>query len=279
MPHTPGSLVVRAAAVVGLSLASVLPAAAQSPAPNPNPPTTPQFMARYDFHLSAVGLTSSDPRFTWDTHWGGDVDLVDYVAGRAKVLVDYEAMVGSQLRAFDPNQGNYTLEASASGRLHGTEIAGVFHHVSRHLSDRPKLFAIAWNVAEARVLRQFTAGQSRIDVVAEAGKVTEHAFVDYTWTASADVRLDRPLTPHVGVFGHARGETFGVTHGAGASSRGTQTGGLVEAGIRIPGPGGALELYGGFEKRVDADQIRAHPRALGVRGVSPREPLRRGTGG
>jgi hypothetical protein len=258
MPHTPGSLVARAAAVIGLSLVSVLPAAAQTPTPNPNPPKTPQFMARYDFHLSAVGLTSSDPRFTWDTHWGGDVDLLDYVSGRAEVLVDYEAMIGSQLRAFDPNQGNYTLEASASGRFHGTEIAGVFHHVSRHLSDRPKLFAIAWNVAEARLLRQFSAGRSRIDVVAEAGRVTERAFVDYTWTASADVRLDRPLNPHVGLFAHASGESFGVTR-SGAGSRGTQTGGLVEAGIRLPGPAGALELYGGFEKRIDADQIERVP--------------------
>ena len=32
------------------------------------------------------------------------------------VLVDYEAMLGSEFRPFDPNQGNYTLEASASVR-------------------------------------------------------------------------------------------------------------------------------------------------------------------
>jgi hypothetical protein len=256
MPYSPGSLV-RAGLVVCLSLVAVSPAAAQQP--EPTPPKTPQFMARYDFHLAAMGLVQKSPHYTWDTHFGGDVDILDYVVGRAKVLVDYEALLGSEYRAFDPNQGNYTLEASGSARIKGTEIAGVFHHVSRHLSDRPKRFAIAWNVAGVRVLRRFTIGRSQLDLRAEGGKVVQHAFVDYSYTGNANVRLDRSFNSHVGIYGRVFGEAIGVKPNPDSNPRGTQTGGVVEAGIRLGGPGGALELYGGFEKRIDADQIDRVP--------------------
>src|SRR6266699_5561377 len=104
---------------------------AQTPLPTPEAaPASPDFLTHYHFHLSANALSSDDPRFGWQTHFGGDFDLVDYVGGRANILIDYEAVLGNELRLFDPNQGNYTLEASASARAGGTEIAGVLHHVS-----------------------------------------------------------------------------------------------------------------------------------------------------
>lgn len=260
MPITSGPVVHPALRLLAFVVfASVIvvarPSAAQQP--EPEPPATPAFMSRFDFHLSAVGLVSDDDRFTWDTHWGGDVDVVDYVVGRAKVLVDYEALLGSEFRPFDPNQGNYVLEVSASARAAGTEVAGVFHHVSRHVSDRPKTFAIAWNVAGVRALRRLTAGSTRIDLRADAGRVVQRAFVDYAWTAAGDVRVDHPVRPRVGVYGRASGELYGVNEAT--SARGTQTGGLVEAGVRFGGEGGALELYGGVEKRIDADQIEGVP--------------------
>ena len=98
-------------------------------------------------HLSATAFANSDPRFSWETDFGGDIDVVDYVFGRTSAILNYEAILGNEFRAFDPNQGNYTLELSTSVRLGQTEVAGVFNHVSRHLSDRPKRFPIAWNMA------------------------------------------------------------------------------------------------------------------------------------
>jgi hypothetical protein len=100
-------------------------------------------------------------------------------------------------------------------------------------------------------------GRTAIDVKAEAGKVVQHAFVDYTWTGGGEIRVDRPVSDRVGVFGRAFGEAFGVDPAE--STRGRQTGGLVEAGVRLAGRSGALELYGGYEKRVDADQIERLP--------------------
>src|SRR5437764_783665 len=126
MPDIHRSLTLRAAAALIVTLAAPV-AAQQLPAPRS---PSPGFFTRYDFHLTAASLGSDDHRFAWDTWFGGDLDLIDYVVGRAAVLVDYEAVLGSEYRAFDPNQGNYILEASSSARVGQTEIVGFFHHVS-----------------------------------------------------------------------------------------------------------------------------------------------------
>jgi len=48
----------------------------------------PQTFVLYDFHLSAARLNIDDPRFVWDTRFGGDLDVVDYVSGRLSLLID-----------------------------------------------------------------------------------------------------------------------------------------------------------------------------------------------
>jgi hypothetical protein len=247
MPDTPGSLIRHAAAAACLALMFVARLDAQSPAPAP---PTADFLSRYDFHLAANALAIADPRFSWDTHFGGDLDVVDYLVGRASILADYEAILGNELRPFDPNQAYYALETSASYRLGDTEIAGVFHHVSRHFSDRAKLYPIAWNVAGVRVMRRFGFGSTTIDTRADAGPVVQHSSVDYRWTADLDLRVRRSLTSRVGVFAHGYGEVFGIN--AALSNRPSQTGGLAEAGVRFNGRAGALELFAGVERRIDA---------------------------
>ena len=62
---------------------------AQSQEPRTDPPDHAEFMSRFNAHLSAAGLASEDPRFSWDTHWGGDFDFLDYVRGWFSFLVDY----------------------------------------------------------------------------------------------------------------------------------------------------------------------------------------------
>jgi hypothetical protein len=250
MPDTSGSfgsLKRHAAAAACLALVFAARLHAQSPAPAP---ATPDFITRYDFHLAANYIDLADPRFTWDTYFGGDLDLLDYVAGRVTVLADYEAILGNQFRPFDPNQSYYVLEASSSYRLRGTEIAGVFHHVSRHLSDRYKPYPIAWNVAEVRVMRRFGFGGTTIDTRADAGVVVQRSTVDYRWTADLDLRVSQALNSRVGLFAHGTGEIFGVDPAI--YDRGAQTGGLAEAGVRFNGRAGALELFAGLERRIDA---------------------------
>jgi hypothetical protein len=233
-------------------------AEAQSPLPAPSTATsTPDFLTHYNFHLSADALSSGDQRFSWQAHVGGDLDLVDYVAGRVNLLIDYEAVLGREFRRFDPNQGNYTLEGSASVRARHVEIAGVFHHVSRHLGDRPKPFAIAWNVMGVRVLRRLARAGTTVDLQGSAGRVVQRSFVDYTWTGDADVVMRRPLTPRVGVFAHGAGQLVGVDPAI--AGRSLQRAGRLEAGVRLDGRASGLELFAGFERRSDADPIDRAP--------------------
>ena len=234
-------------------------------------PLGPEFLARYDFHLSAAALASGggakmppDERFSWDTHFGGSLDVVDYVAGRVGLVLDYQAVLGSEYRPFDPNQGNYTLETSASARVGATELAGVFHHVSRHISDRPKRFAVAWNELGARAMRRVTVAGMTVDADLEAARLVQHSYVDYTWVGELSLLVRRPLSDRVGVFAHGTGQMFGVDDSV--ANRGTQAGGSVEVGFRVNGRAGALELFVGFEKRVDADPLDRQPHRWGLAG-------------
>ena len=237
------------------ALVVAAPANAQQPGPQPvdKPATAPEFFPRFNFQLGANSLSGGDPRFTSDAHFGGAVDLVDYVKGRAGVVVDYEAVLGSEFRAFDPNQGIYILETWASAWAGDNEIAGVFHHVSRHISDRPKRYAIAWNVLGARLLRKVNlGGDTSLAVRVGAGRIVQHADVDYRWNADIDVTVRHPFNPHVGLYANGSGELFTVD----PLIRGrtdTQRGGRFEAGVRLGGGGGALELFAGVERRLDAD--------------------------
>jgi hypothetical protein len=244
--------------------ASAALAAAQQQQPIVAPaPQVPDFLTRYDFHLSIASLMPVTPappraipdtRFSWDSHFGGSFDIADLVVARLGVIVDYQAVMGSEYRPFDPNQANYTLEGFISARLGAdTEVAGIFHHVSRHLSDRPKPFAVAYNEIGGRVMRRVALGATTIDVDVEGGRAVQHSYVDYTWLGEAQVLVRHPIKERVAVFAHGSGQAFAVNEAV--ARRGAQAGALVEAGLRLTGRAGAVEIFAGYEKRVDADPL------------------------
>ena len=261
MSDTEGSITRRAVCLAFLFAAS---AAAQSPQPIVAPaPPAPDFLTRYDFHLSMARLMPvaptpapvlADDRFSWDAHFGGSFDIADFSVGRLGVIVDYQTVMGSEYRPFDPNQGNYTLEGFVSARLGAeTEVAGIFHHISRHLSDRPKPFAVAYNEVGGRVMRRLTRGTTTVDVDLEGGRAVQHSYVDYTWLGEVQLLVRRPVADHAGVFVHGAGQAFAVNEIV--AKRGAQAGGRVEAGVRVTGRAGVLEVFAGYEKRVDADPL------------------------
>ncbi len=263
MQDTPGSLIGHTAAAVCLLVwFSAAPAFAQTPAP---PSSHAEFMPRSIFRVGANSLSGDDQRFSWDAYFGGELDMFDFVKGRVSILADYHPVLGSEYRPFDPNQAYYLLEASGSYRWGATEVAAVFHHVSRHLSDRPKQFAIAWNVLGARAMRHVEMGGLTVDARVGGGAIVQHSFVDYRWTGDADVTVRKALKPRVGVFVHGTGEAFGVDDTV--PDRGTQTGGRLEMGLRLVGTGGgAIELFAGVERRVDADPVDQLPMQWGLMG-------------
>jgi hypothetical protein len=214
-------------------------------------PSKPQFLSRYNFHIAIAKLSTGDRRFDWNGRVGGDMDLVDYVKGRTSLFAEYEVVMGNELRPFDPNQGNYTFDGSSSWRLGGTEFAAVFHHLSRHLSDRPKTAAVAINSLEGRVLRHFELGKTVFDARGGGGKVVQHAFLDYSWRAYGDLTARHSITPTVGWFGRTLIETFGVDPGIAGRNK-PQTSGRLETGLRLSGTQGAVEIFGGWEQAADA---------------------------
>jgi hypothetical protein len=233
------------------------PAAAQQPLASP--PASPQFLSHYDFHLSAAALANADPRYSWDTRFGGAIDIVDYVYGRAGTVLDYEAVLGNELRPFDPNQGNYTLELSTSYRVGRNEVAAIFHHVSRHLSDRPKVIPVAWNILGVRVLREATLGKNTLDLVADFGGTTQKVNVDYRWSGNVDVGVRRQFLPRGAVFARGTGHLMSVVQSPAITTRHTQTGGVVEAGLQFIGEAGVGELFVGYEHRFDAYPVGFAP--------------------
>ncbi|MFN8063293.1 MAG: hypothetical protein U0P82_00735 [Vicinamibacterales bacterium] len=263
MPTFLGRLV-RGAASAALLLTALAPAAsAQIPRPLSEAPAGADFMPRFDWKMSAAYLAHPDPRFTWDTHWAGDFDLFSYPKGRVSFLADYQALLGSEYRAFDPYQSNYLLEASGSYFVGRTEVAGVLSHISRHLGDRPKRLAVAENSLGPRLMRRFgTDARGIFDVRADVRKVIARAYDDYTWIEELELTARRPLNPHVAVFSRGYGTLIQVDPLI-AGRADTQRGGRIEAGVKLRGSatsGGAMELFVGGEQMIDADVLDRLPR-------------------
>src|SRR5215813_12046652 len=179
--------------VIAIVLWSVAVPARADDGEQPPAPVHLRFIPRYDFHLSADHLSTDDARFVWDTNFGGEVDLVDYGVGRATFTGNFESVLGNQFREFDPNQGNYLLDGSMSWREKGTEVAALFHHTSRHLSDRFKRTPVAWNMLGARVRRDIAARKTTIQLKGDLLGVLLKSNVDYNWEAGGDVHIAVPL--------------------------------------------------------------------------------------
>jgi hypothetical protein len=252
MSKSIGTVARRAAAAVALIVSTSAAASAQRE-PLPQAPASGEFLSRYDFSMSAAALSNDDPRYAWDTHWLGEFDLVDYKYGRMTFLGDYQAVLGTEFRAFDPYQSNYTLEASGSVRAGRTEIVAILNHISRHLGDRDKRAAVAENSLGVRLLRRFEDRGRSLDVRVDLRKVIATAYVDYSLMGELDTVLRLRISEHTGVYGRIYGE--GVTVDPAVANRNSQYSGRAELGMRLRGSGGVLELFGGAERVFDADPL------------------------
>lgn len=211
-----------------------------------------EFLPRFDFYVSMEHLRSEEPRYVWDANFGGDVDLVSFGRGRASFVANYQTILGNEYRPFDPNQGNYILEGSASMRVSALEVAGVFHHVSRHLSDRPKRQAVDWNMVGGRVRGGGRHNNLEYDARADLRGVIQHSFVDYRWELDSQASVRAALRPRVSLQAIGGWRVLGTD---GTRARGTQYGYRGEGGVRLAGRGALLDLFVASEQRIDAYQL------------------------
>ena len=236
----------RIALTVTMILASV---ASSVSAQTTNRGPTVSFLPRSAFHMNAEHLGGiDDPRFTWDANLGGELDLVDYTSGRFIFAANYQAILGEELKLFDPNQGNYTLQGALTARVKRVEAGLVFHHLSRHLGDRANTQPVDWNMLGGRLSQVFLVNGTLIDVQGDLRWTIQHSFVDYTWELDTHVRVDRLLKPSVGVLAAGSFRHLGVD---GTAGRDGQNGFRAEGGVRFEGSGGAVELFVGAERRID----------------------------
>lgn len=210
---------------------------------------TVQFFPRYDFHLAAEHVAQDDPRFVWDTNFGGEMDLVDYGTGRTTFAANYEAVLGEEFRHFDPNQGNYLLDLSSSARTHGYEFAALLHHTSRHLGDRFKLVPVDWNMLGVAAGRDVRRGPLTIRAHGNVLGVLLKSTVDYSWEANGGTDVRMQVRPRVSAIYGGNVRLVGVD---GTRQRGMQTGARIEGGVRFEGARGAIELIAAAERRIDA---------------------------
>ena len=215
-----------------------------------------ELFPRFAFHLDGQYLTTSDDRFNWAFTFGGDLDVFDWGRGRATFRAHYEAIAGEEFRRFDVNQGNYLLEGVIATRVRGTEIAAVWHHVSRHLSDRPKRFPIDWNQITGRLMTRWTEGAAAMTWQTDVRATVTKAYVDYDWEVESAASIRRPLTARYGATASGSVRLVGMD---GSRGRGTQAGGRAEAGVRLNGGVAAAELFVAIERRIDP-----HPLEFGT---------------
>ncbi len=222
-------------------------------------PPIPGFLTSYRFHLNALRLDSSSDSFVWDTDFGGDVDVFDLHYFRGNVLVNFETIFGKQIRAIDPNQGNYTVDLSTWWRtvLPGADLGATFHHVSRHLSDRDKDFAIAWNMLGFQYASPLAIAGWDVDFGYRLLKTVRRSFVDYTGEIGGSIAASRPLHRRVSLL--AAGEVTFVSVDAADRGRANQLGGRIEVGASFPGRAGVGEVFLSRERRIDADPFDLDP--------------------
>ena len=98
--------------------------------------------------------------------------------------------------------------------------------------------------------------------------MVQHSYVDYTWLGEAQLQVRHPLNGRARHCSRtATGSCSPSTGPSPAAAR--RRGGRIEAGIRLNGRGGAMELFAGYEKRVDADPLDRQSAAMGPRRVPP----------
>jgi hypothetical protein len=233
--------------VLTVALTGVLAGAAAAQT-GTSPSQGVSFLGRSAFHMTADYLSGKDPRFVFATNFGGDLDLIDYGAGRFTFAANYEAVLGREFRRFDPTQGNYALEGALSVRRRPLEFAAVLYHQSRHLSDRPKRAPIDWNSVGLRVNADARRGRLAGDAVGNVRGVLTKSFVDYRWEADATGRLRYELAAPVLLIASGGGRWVGTD---GSRGRGTQSGGRIEGGVRFEGAKAAFELFVAAERRID----------------------------
>jgi len=205
-----------------------------------------------------------------DMHWlgwiGAGAGLVQVGGVIAYFTADVETIIGDTRRAFDASQANYHLEAGlrrAVGERH--QAALFFHHVSRHLVDRPKVQAVDWNVLGLRFAGR-RPGRVPVGFALGVGHTTLASLVGYRWEATGHV--DAAFLSGKGGEAYVAGDARFVTVARSlAFPRGDFLDRAAELGGRWRRGGRTLETFVAWERRNDVFLLTPGARDRGLFGI------------
>jgi hypothetical protein len=206
------------------------------------------FLPAVSLHLEAARYEPVHPDLHWTGTMGGGADLVGAGSLRGYIVGDVETLIGNTRRAFDASQANYTLETGARFRLGGITVNPFFHHVSRHLVDRPKEPAVDWNILGARGDAVFHRGRVRTGL--GIGHTTLASLVGYRWEVTGYADDDLVQWGGSVVYAAARGRFVTIDPDPDLV-RGDFLDWNVEGGLGFPRGSRRLDLYVACDHRND----------------------------
>ncbi len=222
-------------------------------------------------HLELARYAPAETDLTWSAWIGAGVGLLKVRGATAYLAGDVETVLGEQRRLFDADQVNYHLEGGARVPLAALELVPFFHHVSRHLIDRPKTPNEDWNMVGLRTTGALPVswplrGRWSLGL----GHTVETKYVTYGWELTA--RLDAGLVrwswaqSYLRIAGRAV-STQSTPAGQGAGFLDV----TVESGMRLARGERRADLFLAYEHRNDVRLLTpgSRDRALvGLRLVS-----------
>ena len=222
-----------------------------------------QFLSRYDFHLSAPRSGERRRRASRGTRTAAATSTWSTTSSAARRSVaDYEAVLGNELRPFDPNQGNLHARGVGLGpRRRRPKSPACFHHVSRHLSDRPKRLRDRLERAgraRAAPVRPTAARPSICAARREASSRTRTSTTRGRRTSTSIVRRPSERRRRRCSAARAASSSASTPSRAGA----TPAAAASRAACGSTAGGAALELFARLRAAsIDADPLDRQPRS------------------
>jgi len=201
--------------------------------------------------LAGAAYVPPEDAFAWDTWIGGGAALLRVEAATAYITADVETVLGGERRAFDANQANYHLEAGLRIQSGRHLVIPFFHHVSRHVVDRPKTQLVDWNLVGVRVTGPLPpAFPLAARYAASVARSVHRRGVGYEWELVGV--LDVEVAHRSWGVPYLRADARFVTVDPQAGlARGDFVDFLGQGGLRFARGGRNLDLFAAYEHRND----------------------------
>ena len=201
--------------------------------------------------MTAARYAPTEDAFVWDGWIGAGAGLLRVGRATAYFTADVETIIGREKRTFDANQAAYHLEAGARIRFGRHLLDPFFHHVSRHLVDRPKVDAVDWNMVGLRIAGPLPGPLSSAGrYAASVGHTIQWSKVSYLWELTALLEVDVVSRPWGAAYLLASARAVSVKDPP-VLARGSFVDFTGEGGLRFPRGGRNLAFFTAYERRND----------------------------